>query len=116
MNEIHKEFEINKLRKLGHEHSVALKNLVQLEESKKILRASLMKEYQLGPTGKPNSVAQQEAHAYADERYTAHIKALADATQIEAELKWQKRCVEINLELIKVQSFNQNQEKKAYNI
>ncbi len=38
MNEVHKEFEINKLRKLGHEHSVALKNLVQLEESKKILR------------------------------------------------------------------------------
>jgi|TARA_Y100000004_G_C8890616_1_gene401835 hypothetical protein len=116
MDQIFQEFQTSTLRELGKKHAVALRNLTQLEESKKILKASIMSEYQIGANGKPNSVAAQEVMAYADDRYQKHINALADAIQIEAELKWQKRTVEINLELIKVQSFNANAEKKAYNI
>ena len=116
MDQIFQEFQISTLRELGEKHAVALRNLTQLEESKKILKASIMTEYQIGANGKPNSVAAQEVMAYADDRYKKHIDALSHAIEVESKLRWEKRTVEINLELIKVQSFNTNAEKKAYNI
>lgn len=116
MEQLVQEFEIHKLRELGKKHGVALKNLVQLEDSKKILKSTIMLEYQIGANGKPTSVAAQETFAYADERYKKHIEALAEATGWEMQLRWEKRIVEIKLELTKVQSFNENAEKKAYSI
>jgi hypothetical protein len=116
MSQIGQEFIIHNLRELGKKHAKALSDLTKLEESKRILRASIMIENQISPSGKPNSVAAQETIALADKRYKQHIESLAYATQVEAELKWEKRIIEINLELIKVKSFNENTEKKAYNI
>lgn len=116
MSQLEQEFHIHNLRELGKKHAKALSDLTLLEESKKILRASIMVENRISPSGKPNSVAAQETIALADERYRKHIESLAYATQVEAELKWEKRILEINLELIKVKSFNENTERKAYNI
>jgi hypothetical protein len=116
MEQLAQEFEIHKLRELGKKHGTALKNLVQLEDTKKILKATIMLEYQIGANGKPNSVSAQETFAYADERYKKHIDAIAEATGLEMQLRWEKRIIEIKLELIKVESFNENAEKKAYSI
>lgn len=116
MSQLEQEFHIHNLRELGKKHAKALRELILLEEYKKVLKASIMVENRVSSKGKPNSVAQQETLALADERYKDHIKLLADATSLEAELKWEKRTVEINLELIKVKSYNENTEKKAYSI
>lgn len=116
MNEIHKEFEISKLRKLGVDHANADADYKLLVETKKIRLADLMQEYHMGPNGKPNSVAQQEVLALADQRYKDHINAMIEAGRKELVLRYEKRTLEMHLELIKVDSYNQTQEKKAYAI
>ena len=114
MEQLAQEFEIHKLRELGKKHGTALKNLVQLEDTKKILKATIMLEYQIGANGKPNSVSAQETFAYADERYKKHIDKLAEAVRKEAELSWEKFTIQMNFEKWKTEMISQIREYKNY--
>tara|TARA_Y100000356_G_scaffold134882_1_gene145478 strand:+ start:1616 stop:1975 length:360 start_codon:yes stop_codon:yes gene_type:complete len=109
------ELKLEQLREIGKQHAEAKKNLVYLEHARKILLARLMKEYQLNSTtGKLESAAAQEREARSDTRYEQHIKALSEAVQIEAELNWQKKIVDINFDTWKTKMINDGRERKKY--
>ncbi len=109
------ELKLEKLREIGIKHAEAKKNLTILEHGRKILLARLMKEYQLNSTtGKLETAAAQEREARSDERYQKHIQALAEAVQIESELNWQKKIVDINFDTWKTKMINDGRERKNY--
>ena len=109
------ELKLEKLREIGIKHAEAKKNLTILEHGRKILLARLMKESQLNSTtGKLETAAAQEREARSDERYQKHIQALAEAVQIESELNWQKKIVDINFDTWKTKMINDGRERKNY--
>jgi hypothetical protein len=117
MSDEYQEQQIHQLRELGKKYSKAKGELSFLDHNRKILLAKLMKEYLINSnTGKLDSVASQEREARADQRYSDHIKALAQAVQNEAELSFELTIVRINFETWKTKMINQFKEAKDYGI
>jgi len=109
------EQKIEKLREIGDKHADAKATLSLLENNRKILLATLMKEFMINSnTGKLDSAVAQEREARADDRYKKHIEALSIAVKNEAKWNWEKKIVEMNFETWKTKMISQMKERKQY--
>ena len=107
------EQKLEKLREIGIKHADAKAELSLLDHNRKILLATLMKEFMINSnTGKLDSAVAQEREARADDRYKKHIEALAIAVKNEAKWNWEKKIVEMNFETWKTRMITQMKEKK----
>lgn len=88
------------LRDNADEAANAKADLVQLEESRKSLKALIMREHSDMP------LAAQEREAYADDRYTNHIRGLAEATRRYERLRLLRGAAEAKIEAWR--TFNAN--------
>ena len=109
------EQKLEKLREIGQNHADAKAELSLLDHNRKILLATLMKEFMINSnTGKLDSAVAQEREARADDRYKKHIEALAIAVKNEAKWNWEKKIVEMNFETWKTRMITQMKEYKNY--
>jgi len=109
------EQKMEELRKLGEDHAKAKGQLSLLDNNRKILLATLMKDHMISSnTGKLESVNAQEREARADPKYQNHIKALAIAIENESKLNWEKKLVDMNFEAWKTKTISQMKEYKKY--
>jgi len=67
-------------------------NRVYLEEFRKSLKATLMKEHD-------GALGLQEREAYADARYIAHLGGLREAVAAEEELRWKMVAAQARIEV-----------------
>ena len=82
------------------EAAQARADLSSLEESKKSLKAVLMKEHE-------GSIAAQEREAYADERYLQHTAGLKEATYNLHRLLLRREAAKATIDAWQTQSANQ---------
>ena len=113
MSELELEKKLHEIREIGEKYAKAKGNRVELEYSRHIVKADLMKEAMLRSTDF-KSAAAQEREAYASPRYKEHIKSLAYAIEEEEGLEWQKKIIQFKFEMWKTTTIHQIVEKKNY--
>lgn len=80
------------LRDHAEEAAVAKAARVMLEETRKSLKATLMKE------NADQSIGAQEREAYADERYHTHLEGLREAVYADEKNKYLRAAAEAKIE------------------
>ncbi len=83
-------------------------NRIYVEEYRKTVKAQIMRENQNLPIGA------QEAIAYADERYKAHLQAVKEAVEADEQCRWLMVAAEAKIEAWRSQCANARAEGKAY--
>jgi len=101
---------VDYLRDHANEYAVAEGNLVLIQEMRKTIKATLMKEYELEGH---KTAAAQEVQAYADQRYIEHLKALQAATEQRERTRWMMIAAQARIEAEKANIYAGNRTDKA---
>lgn len=101
---------VDYLRDHANEYAVAEGNLVLIQEMRKTIKATLMKEYELEGH---KTAAAQEVQAYADQRYIEHLKALQAATEQRERTRWMMIAAQARIESEKANIYAGNRTDKA---
>jgi len=88
------------LRDHAEKAAIAKANRISLEESRKSLKAVIMREHPDLP------IAKAEAEAYADERYRVHLEGLKQAVYEEEKLRLLLRAAEAKIHAFQTLSAN----------
>ena len=83
-------------------------NRIYLEEYRKVVKASIMRE------AISDALGAQEARAYADARYKTHLEALREAIEKDEYARWMMTAAEAKIEAWRTQQANARAEGKAY--
>ena len=83
---------------------------VYLEEFRKSKKALLMKDALLR---KIEAVNAQEREAYSDPEYLELLKGLAEAIEIEEELKWKMEAARMRVDIWRTEQANERMQVKA---
>ena len=111
------EQKMHKLRELGDKHAKYRKIRVYLQNYRKILLATLMKEKMLNSnTGKMETAVAQDREARADPRYKNCIRRGAMAEDQELKYAWEKKMFEMKFDEWKTGMINQTIEAKKYGV
>ena len=89
------------LRKNASKAAQAKANRIYMEEYRKVLKSTIMRENMTLPLGA------QEAVAYADPRYVEHLQALKQAIHDDEYSKWGMVAAEARIEAWRSQSANE---------
>lgn len=75
-------------------------NRAYVEEFRKVLKAQIMREY---PT---DALGTQEAKAYSDPRYAAHLKAISEAIEADEHHRFMMNAAQAKIDAWQTQSAN----------
>ena len=101
INDSEIESALNYLRDNSTKAAQAKANREYLDEYKKVLKASIMREHE------GLSLGAQEAIAYSDPRYEQHLKAWKDAVEQDVYFQWMKTAAEAKIEAWRTFSSNE---------
>jgi hypothetical protein len=93
------------LRDHAGEAAQARANRVYVEEFRKVVKASIMREHQLLPRGA------QEREAYSDPRYAEHLRAIRDAVQIDEKHRFLMESAKAKLDCWRTQQATERAHK-----
>ena len=96
------------LRSNARPAAQAKANRIYMEEYRKVVKSQIMRE------SMSESLGAQEARAYADSRYTEHLKAMETAIEKDEYNRWMMVAAEARVEAWRTQQANQRAEGKAY--
>lgn len=96
------------LRSNARAAAQAKANRIYAEEYRKVVKAQIMREQGAIP------IAAQEAVAYADPRYTQHLKAVQEAVEKDEYMRWMMIAAQARIEAWRTQQANARAEGKAY--
>jgi hypothetical protein len=88
------------LRDNARDAAQARADRIYVEEYRKTLKATLMKEHG------GSSAALQERDAYADQRYVQHLEAIRDAVKVDEFHRFMRIAAEAKIEAWRTQSSN----------
>lgn len=91
---------INYLRDNARKAAKARANREYLDEYRKVMKATIMREHMDKPIGA------QEAIAYADARYIKHLEVMRDAIETDEYHRWGRTAAEAKLSAWQTQSAN----------
>jgi hypothetical protein len=83
-------------------------NRIYMEEYRKVVKAQIQREHD------GIAIGAQEAIAYADSRYTQHLKAMEAAIEKDEYNRWMMTAAEAKIEAWRTQQANARAEGKAY--
>jgi hypothetical protein len=95
---------IDYLRDTAESTAQARANRIYLEEYRKSLKATLMREHM--SNAKSSTGTAQERDAYADERYIKHLEGLRDAVFVEQKALFLREAANAKLEAWRTMSAN----------
>lgn len=99
---------VDYLRDHARKAAQAKAERIYMEEFRKTVKAQIMRE----TTGE--SIGAQEARAYADSRYTQHLKAMRDAIETDEYNRWMMIAAQAKIEAWRTQQANARAEGRAY--
>lgn len=88
------------LRDNARDAAQAKAERIYVEEYRKVIKATLMKEH-----GSLSAVL-QEREAYADPRYSQHLEAIREAVQIDEQHRFMRGAADAKIEAWRTQSSN----------
>ena len=98
---------VDALIQMAPKHAQAKANRYSLEEFRKVLKATIMREHLSLP------LAAQEREAYADTRYADHIRATQAAIEEEEALRWRMVAAQLRVEVWRSQNANNRNQDRA---
>ena len=98
------------LRDNARPYAEAKANRIYLEEYRKTLKATLMKDAEINGH---KSAAVQEREAYAHDSYKIHLLGLQEALMIEEELRWKMIAAQAKIEVFRTLESSRRYEAKT---
>jgi chromosome segregation ATPase len=92
---------VDYLRSNATKAAQARANRIYLDEYRKVIKATIMRQHQT------ESLGAQEAIAYSDPQYAEHLKAMQDAIQRDEYHRWMMVAAEAKISAWQTQSRNQ---------
>lgn len=99
---------VSYLRDNARKAAQAKAERIYMEEYRKTVKAEVMRET---PS---DSLGAQEARAYADNRYTQHLKAMREAIERDEYNRWMMVAAQAKVEAWRTQQANLRAEGRAY--